>query len=814
MKRNLVFLCVMFCVLGTQAQVISNYKIRLTSDWHYLRGDLGGVWEAVRESPEGSPQSVPLWTDVKIPHCFNAADAVDPDLNYYQGPGWYRRFLKIENPYRNGRTLLQFEGAGQKTDVYIGLEKAGSHLGGYDEWTLDITDLIQPAQNNPLFKSQIPLSVRCDNSRDLQMIPSNLSDFNVYGGLYRYVNLIYVPENHIRQVHILPQLSTDRKRGVIELNGTLFNPEAKPVSITARIFNQQNVVVKTIDFSCSGNEFKQIISLGDVSLWSPDQPDLYRIELDLDDRDEHQIFTDHFGFREFRFETKGPFFLNGERMLLRGTHRHEDHAGVGAAMTEPQIRQEMKMIKEMGANFIRLGHYQQSRIVLNLCDSLGLLVWEEIPWCRGGLGGELYQNQARQMLSNMISQHYNHPAVIIWGLGNENDWPGDDPVFDEKAIRGFMTELNNLAHQLDPDRKTAIRRCDFCKDIVDVYSPSIWAGWYRGKYTEYLKNSREQMEKVDHFLHIEWGASSMAGRHSENPDQGLEQVKTGKGADERAGDAALSGGQARVSKDGDWTETYACNLFDWTLKEQDNMPWLTGSAFWTFKDFSTPVRPENPVPYVNQKGVVTRDLTPKETYYLVQSYWAKKPMIHIYGHDWPVRWGDAGQNRMVKVYSNCAEAELFLNGKSLGVKKRDSQNFPAAGLTWMVVFESGLNHLKAISKVDGRILSDEINLTYQTKKWDVPASLVLNEEKIDAEYSWLEVSAIDKDQDLCLDARNQVEFSVAGDAELLDNLGTPAGSRVVQLSNGKAKIRIKKSGSAYSAAVKSAGLKTANLTAY
>ncbi len=813
MRKTFVFLCLIIFTSGTQAQNISSYKKQLIANWQFLRQDIGGVWEAVRPTEPGSPQAALIWKDVTLPHCFNAFDAVDPDINYYQGPGWYRTNLKIENPYKKGRTLLHFEGAGQKTEVYIGLKKAATHVGGYDEWTVDITDLAKAETSNPLFKNQIPLSVRCDNSRDLQMIPSDLSDFNVYGGLYRIVNLVYVPESYIEQVHISPKISSDKKNGSIQLNGLLVNPSSKLVLINVKVIGQNNNVVETASYSIRNNEFNESIQLKNIQCWSPDHPNLYCLEIELNIDGDKQLYTDYFGFREFKFETKGPFYLNGERLLLLGTHRHEDHAGVGAAMTEPMIRKELKMIKEMGANFIRLGHYQQSRIVLNLCDSLGILVWEEIPWCRGGLGGEIYQQQARRMLTNMINQHYNHPSVIIWGLGNENDWPGDAPVYDKKAIQDFMSELNNLAHQLDNSRKTAIRRCDFCKDIVDVYSPSIWAGWYRGKYIEYMQESRKQMEQVDHFLHVEWGADSQAGRHSENPDLGLDQISTNNGTDERVGDASLVGGQARVSRDGDWTETYACNLYDWTLKEQEKMPWLTGSAFWTFKDFSTPIRPENPVPYVNQKGVVTRDLTPKEIYYVIQSYWTQKPMIHIYGHGWPIRWGDAGQARMVKVYSNCSEVELFLNGKSIGLKKRDSQNFPAAGLNWNVKFESGMNHLKAVSKVDEKLLSDEIDVRYQTEKWDVPATLQLEEIKIDKEFSWLEVSAKDKNQVLCLDARNTVEFSVAGDADLIDNLGTPTGSRVVQLCNGKAKIKIRKNGPVYSGAVQSSGLKTAAINA-
>ncbi|HEY0712245.1 MAG TPA: glycoside hydrolase family 2 TIM barrel-domain containing protein, partial [Polyangia bacterium] len=483
----------------------------------------------------------------------------------------------------------------------------------------------------------------------------------------------------------------------------------------------------------------------------------------------------------------------------RGTHRHEDHAGLGAAVTDEIVRAEMQLIKDMGANFIRLGHYQQSRLVLDLCDELGLLVWEEIPWCRGGLGGERYKKQARDMLTAMIDQHRNHPSIILWGLGNENDWPGDFEVFDEKAIRAFMRELHELSHKLDPSRKTAIRRCDFCRDIVDVYSPSIWAGWYRGLYTEYKASSEKEMKRVNHFLHVEWGGDSHAGRFAEDTDKLLSQIATGQGTDERGLDYLLTGGQARASKDGDWSETYICNLFDWHLKEQETMPWLTGTAQWVFKDFATPLRPENPVPRVNQKGLVERDLTLKDGYYVFQSYWAEKPMVRIAGHRFSVRWGNKGEAKLVKVYSNCAEAELFLNGKSLGVRKRKSEDFPAAGLRWMATFRDGENRLEVRARQGSVEVKDEVRLRYQTAKWGKPARLLLARvndnatgkapEKAKAKAT-VEARLVDDKGVTCLDSRLAVRFDLAGGGRLLDNLGTNGGSRKVELANGRARISL------------------------
>jgi beta-galactosidase len=356
---------------------------------------------------------------------------------------------------------------------------------------------------------------------------------------------------------------------------------------------------------------------------------------------------------------------------------------------------------------------------------------------------------------------------------------------------------------------TAIRRCDFCKDIVDVYSPSIWAGWYRGIYTEYKETTEKEIQGVKHFLHAEWGGDSHALRHSETPDKVLQQIKSGVGADERLGDASLFGGAARVSKDGDWSESYICNLIDWHLKEQETLPNLTGSAYWPFKDFSTPVRPDNPVPYMNQKGVVERDLTKKEAFYVFQSWWTEKPMVHIYGHTWPVRWGDAGEQKMVKVYSNCEEAELFVNGKSYGVKKRNSQDFPAAGLRWNVSYQEGDNQLKVIAKKGKTTVSDEIKQKYQTEKWGAPAKMVLGKIDQSGDIATIEVKLFDAKNILCLDARNVILFGLIGDGNMIDNQGTSSGSRTVEVYNGRAIIKIKLNAGKSIASVKSKGLPTA-----
>lgn len=808
----LILFNLLFVHLILQAQT----KTHLNVGWEFMKMDLGGVWEALRPVKAGNPEELPFWKKVNLPHCFNDVDAVDPDVNYYQGPGWYRTTLAIENPYHNGKTVLHFEGAGQKTAVYIYNIKVAEHVGGYDEWTADITDAVATFKKNPLFKTQfkgkIPLVIRCDNSRDLEMIPSSLSDFNVYGGIYRYLNLVYNPQISFDKLFAAASVNDDLKSGKLKIAARLnaFKNSAD-AQLKIDVLDPKGMNVLSLNKAVTTFKSDSVLvdwNIKSPKLWSTENPQQYTIIVDLIADGQKSTIIEKVGFRKFEFVEKGPFLLDGKRLLLRGTHRHEDHVGVGAAMTEEMIITEMKMMKEMGVNFIRLGHYQQSRIVLDACDSLGILVWEEIPWCRGGLGGTIYQDQAKRMLTNMIEQHYNHPSIIIWGLGNENDWPGDFEEFDKEKIRTFMKELNNLSHQLDPSRSTAIRRCDFCRDIVDVYSPSIWAGWYRGDYTEYKDVSLAEFNKSDRFLHVEWGGDSHARRHSENPDNALSKIKKGGGADERAGDASLYGGAARVSKDGDWSESYIANLIDWHLKEQENMPWLTGTAYWPFKDFSTPIRPENPVPYVNQKGVIERDFTKKEAFYVFQSYWTNTPMVHIYGHTWPTRWGEEGEEKMVKVYSNCDEAELFVNGRSFGIKKRNSQDFPAAGLRWQVPMNKGDYTFKVVAKKGKETVTDEIRQNYQTDKWTKPTKMTLT--KIDEKdgIARLEVKVFDDKNAMCLDAINLVAFDIIGDGELISNQGTSTGSSKLQLYNGRAIIKIKTNNAKSVVSVKSEAIPT------
>jgi beta-galactosidase len=803
--------------LQAAAKSNDDTSVKLLDAWDHYRDSLAGPWEAWHGD------EIAAWEKVTLPHCFNHYDACDPDTPYYRGQGWYRTEIPNTLPANNGRVLLHFEGAGQTTTVWINNQLIGTHVGGYDEFVYDITDALKAAPIAGAIKQSpntVALTVLTDNSRDLERSPSDLSDFSLYGGLYRRVHLVTVPAVSIESAKITPILSVNNPNVRVEIK--LYNP----MKVTGRLditcnwhglpeFSKSGVTEHhgMID----GDTYQLAFNIAEPQLWSPESPYLYVAWLHVStESGTCPNVSERFGLKHTEWVDHGPFKLNGERLLLNGTQRHMDHAGFAAAQPEELIREEFGLMKKMGVNLVRLAHYQQTKFVLDLCDELGILVWEESTWCREGIGDAQWQTQTKQAFTNLIHQHYNHPSILIWGLGNEDDWPNEYPSVDKAAIRKFMQEMHDLAHSLDPTRVAGFRRCDFAADIPDVYSPSIWAGWYSGLYTEYQKSLETWRPKVKHLIHIEWGADSHARRHAEDPYAHIPHIATGQGTAETGLAYRDTGGPPRISRDGDWSETYACDLFDWYLKTQEPLDWFTGSAQWIFKDFTTPLRAENPVPRINQKGVLERDLTQKESYFVFQSYWTDEksaPMVRVYGHTWPVRWGAAGEKRTVRVYSNCPTAELFLNGKSLGVKKRNSQDFPCAGLRWETPFATGKNHLRVVATSStGKAVSDEINFSYQTAAWSKPTLLKLAQLSLAATTNTVEATLHDAAGNLCLDSRIAVRFSLAGPGILHDNLGTSSGSRLVQLYNGRAQITYTHANGPNTIAVTAEGITSASIT--
>ncbi|MGH7456443.1 MAG: DUF4982 domain-containing protein, partial [bacterium] len=362
------------------------------------------------------------------------------------------------------------------------------------------------------------------------------------------------------------------------------------------------------------------------------------------------------------------------------------------------------------------------------------------------------------------------------------DFPGGD---HPDSLKQFVGELNDLAHQLDSSRLTTMRKFYDGADITDVFSPSIWAGWYAGVYKSYGQALADARKKYKRFLHAEYGGDSHIGRHTENPITG-EGVVTDNGWAEQPNKLNVK----QVSSAGDWSESYIVDLFDWHLMIAEQLDWFAGSAQWAFKDFATPLRPENPIPYVNQKGLVDRAGNPKDAYYVFKSRWTNDPKFYyIESHSWTERSGRPGQTRRVRIYSNCEEVAFYLNGESLGSKRRHANEFPAGGQYWDVLFKEGRNDLLAIGLVNGdAVARDSMVVQYSFEKNGTPAALKLSSQPLANGNLLIEARAVDAQGRFCLDFNQRIYFDYSGDGFLLKDYGTPTRSSVIEFANGRAAI--------------------------
>ncbi|MCB0750534.1 MAG: glycoside hydrolase family 2 protein, partial [Ignavibacteriae bacterium] len=356
------------------------------------------------------------------------------------------------------------------------------------------------------------------------------------------------------------------------------------------------------------------------------------------------------------------------------------------------------------------------------------------------------------------------------------------------SLRSFTKTLVNIAHELDPARLTSIRKFYEGSDIVDVFSPSIWAGWYSGVYKSYEKAIQNSQKEYPHFFHAEYGGSSHLGRHSENPITGDGLVNPDEWAEEVNQISVKN-----VANIGDWSENYIVDLFDWHLKVSETNKNITGNAQWAFKDFGTPLRPENPIPYMNQKGLVDRKGNPKDAYYVFKSYWNNKDKFaYIESHTWKERSGPEGVERELCVYSNCPEVELIIDGKSLGKKKKDINQFPASGLSWNIEFNKGINSIEAIGFENGKqVAEDKLEINYSNEKNGDPEKFNLFAERLSNGNYLITAIAFDENKNRCLGYNDRVYFSAEGKGKLIENYGTPTKSSIIEMANGKAQIEFK-----------------------
>lgn len=657
------------------------------------------------------------WASVTLPHTWNASDPFDDVDSYRRGTSWYRRRLELDESLEGKRLFLYFEGVNQEADVYVNGAFAGSHKGGYTAFAVEITDLVEfgggPDGNL--------VAVQVDNSHDPAIPPLSVG-FALYGGIYRDVWLVATDPVHVKVtdhassgVYVsTPKVS--RERADVRLRGTVVNDAQAPkrLRVVSTIVDRSGERVAEAASTLSvpagrETEFTQSFpTVRNPRLWSPDDPYLYTVYTEVYDGTELlDRVRNPLGFRWFNFDPNQGFFLNGEKLVLRGTNRHQDYQGLGSALSNPLHVRDLEWVKEMGANFLRLAHYPQDPAVLEAADRLGLLVWEEIPVVNYITVSEAFTRNAETMLREMIRQHYNHPSVILWGIMNEVFlWSQQGARIREhthttymRQVREFATRLDRLARAEDPSRYTAMAihgSDDYDEsgvaDVAQVLGLNVYSGWYGGKFEDF--------------------GTSLDRRHAGNPNQILLISEYGSGSDLRL--------NALVPERFDHSSTWHRMYHESYLRQSRERPYLAGTAIWNQFDFSQPHIGES-MHNMNQKGMLTFDRRPKDVFYMYKANWSSEPVLYIASRDWTRRTGTGAEaalledggpapvEQTVDVYSNVGRVELFVNGSSLGVQEPDD----VRRTSWRIPFVDGENVLEARAEKNGWVHTDRMVIHFE-----------------------------------------------------------------------------------------------------
>ncbi len=575
-----------------------------------MRTDTRKIWNLkdgwfFGKSREGCGEAVTL------PHTWNAVDGQDGGNDYYRGCCWYRRELTAEET--NASCLfLEFNGAAHICDVYLDGEKLAHHEGGYSAFRVELTG--KTTDKNLL---EVSLSNE-DNDR----VYPQKADFTFYGGLYRDVNLICVPEEHF-------ELLKDGTPGIKVT--PVVDLEKKTAHVTVETWHNASSVEITVNGETKTVESKAEFVIENVHLWDGvDDPYLYTATARLSSGDE---VSTRFGCRVFECDPQKGFLLNGRSYPLRGVSRHQDLKGKGNALSYEDHAADMKIVREIGANTLRLAHYQQAQEFYDLCDENGIVVWAEIPFIT------MYMKNGREntlsQMRELITQCYNHPSIAVWGLSNE--------ITAASAVNEELLEnhraLQELCHSMDPTRLTTMANVFMLEidspilEIPDINSYNLYFGWYLG-----------ELEQTDEFFDE---------FHAKYPDRVI-------GFSEYGADANPAYHSSQPEK-GDYTEEYQALYHEHMLKMIEERPYLWATHVWNLFDFAADGRDEGGKHGENQKGLVTFDRSMrKDAFYLYKAAWNKtEPFAHLCGKRYVNRCEEETE---IKVYSNQSEVRLYVDG--------------------------------------------------------------------------------------------------------------------------------------------------------
>ena len=587
-------------------------------------------WMFVKEAENAGDAASKKGTAVSLPHTWNAVDGQDGGNDYHRGTCWYVTKFQKPELEAGSQVYVEFLGASVIADVYLNGEAVAHHEGGYSTFRVNLTDKLQ---------EENVLAVALNNADNNYVYPQK-ADFTFYGGLYRMVNLIVVPESHFELdyaggngIAVTPTVECDENRvptGKASVKvETWVTGNADSVVITITGEESESKTVSVVD-----GHAEATFELEHVHLWDGvDDPYLYHAKAELSSGD---VTETTFGCRSFYTDPEKGFVLNGRVYPLRGVSRHQDRTGAGNALSYEMHKEDMEIIKEIGANTIRLAHYQHAQEFYDLCDEYGMVVWAEIPYITmhmpNGRANTLSQ------MEELVVQNYNHPSIVCWGLSNEITaaTPVDEDLLENHRL------LNDLCHKLDKTRFTTMANVFMQEtdspllEIPDVNSYNLYFGWYLG-----------ELEQNDEFFDE---------YHAKYPDRCIGFSEYGADANPQY--------QSTNPTHGDYSETYQTVYHEHMLKMIEERPYLWATHVWNMFDFAADGRDEGGKHGVNQKGLVTMDRKlKKDAFYLYKAYWNKEDaFVHICGSRYVDRKEDTTE---VKVYSNQTTVSLYVDGTLL-----------------------------------------------------------------------------------------------------------------------------------------------------
>ncbi len=597
--------------------------------------NLNAAWAFSKEAtalPTAFPDN---WEQINLPHTWNAADGMDGGNDYYRGTGYYAKSIVKNDLPTADRYYLELRGANSSADVYLNGKALAHHDGGYSTWRVDLTEALTDSENL--------LTVVVDNAPNDRVYPQ-MADFTFYGGLYRGINLICVENSHFDLDYygtpgIMVTPLIDGKNATVETEVWVTNKtDAQAVRYT--LFAQDGSILEVKE----GSDTKVTFAIENVHLWhGRHDPYLYTMKAELVENGQIvDCISTRFGCRSYRVDPENGFILNGEEYPLRGVSSHQDRWGFGNALLPEHHKEDIELICEVGATTIRLAHYQHDQYFYDLCDEKGLVIWAEIPYISKHMPNGR-ENTVSQM-KELITQNYNHPSIVVWGLSNEISIGGsDDDLLENHRI------LNDLAHSMDKTRLTTVAAVSMCKmndpylQIPDLVSYNHYFGWYGGD-TDMNGPWFDQWHKTHPNIPIgcsEYGCEAL-NWHTSNPVQG------------------------------DYTEEYQAYYHEELIRQFFSRKYMWATHVWNMFDFGADARSEGGENGQNHKGLMTIDRKyKKDAFYAYKAWLSDDPFVHLCGKRYVDRVEDVTR---VTVYSNLPEVELFANGKSLG-KKSASDHF-------------------------------------------------------------------------------------------------------------------------------------------